>query len=66
MQRWRGGVETDIAGNHLLRRQRIEGLGIGQLMDISALVEQAEQGGVVLGHGAAAVSMELAHWESTG
>ena len=45
------GVEADIAGHHLLARQRIEPGGIGELVDVAALVEQAEQGRTVLGHG---------------
>jgi hypothetical protein len=44
MQRRRGGIEADIAGHDLLGRERIEPCGIGQLVDIAALVEQAEQG----------------------
>lgn len=50
MERWRGGIEADIARHNLLLRQGIEPCGIGHLMDIAALVEQAEQGGLV-GHG---------------
>jgi hypothetical protein len=44
VQRWRGRIEADIAGHDLLRRQGVESLGIGQLVKIATLVEQAEQG----------------------
>ena len=44
MERWRGGVEADIAGHHLLGGKRIQRRRVCGLVDIAALVEQAEQG----------------------
>jgi hypothetical protein len=38
-----GGVEADVAGDSLLFGKRVERRGVGQLMDIAALVEQLEE-----------------------
>ena len=46
----RGRVEADVAGDDLPLRQRVERRGIGHLMDVAALVEQAEEGGAVGRH----------------
>ncbi len=46
----RGRVEADVAGHDLLRRQGVEALGVGQLVDVAALVEQLQERGTVLGH----------------
>ena len=56
MQARRGGVETDIGGNDLLRGESVEPLGIGGLVDVTALVEHAQEIGFV-GHSARALSM---------
>ena len=50
MQRRRRRIEPHIGRHHLPPRQRIEPAGIGDLMNIAALVEQLEQGGGVLAH----------------
>jgi hypothetical protein len=52
MQAWRGRIEADIAGHDPARRQRVQPFGVGQLVDIAPLVEQAEEIGSVLAHGA--------------
>ncbi len=49
----RGRVEADVAGHDLPLRQRVERRGIGDLMDVAALVEQLEEGGAVGRHAAA-------------
>ena len=43
MQRWRGAVETDIAGDRRLPRQRVERLGLRDLMDEAAVGENVEE-----------------------
>eukprot|EP01136_Pigoraptor_vietnamica_P003491 Opistho-1_new@32805 len=53
MERGRCRIKADIAGHDLLAGQRVERGGIGDLVDISTLVEQAKQIGRVFGHGAA-------------
>ena len=58
MERRRGRVEADIAGHDLLRGERVEPAGIGDLVDIAALVEQAQEIGFVFGHGARRVASE--------
>src|SRR5947209_19630945 len=50
MEARRGRVEADVAGHDLLSRQRVEGSGVGQLMNVAALVEQLQQGGIVRIH----------------
>src|SRR3546814_2215085 len=60
MQAGRGRVEADIAGHDLLRRERIEPFRVGRLVDIAPLVEQAQQVGFVMGHGARALSTRRA------
>ena len=40
VQARRRGIETDVAGHDLLLRQRIEPLGVGNLVDVAALFEQ--------------------------
>jgi len=47
MERWRGGIEADIARHDLLRGEGIKPFRIGHLVDVAALFEQAEQGRVV-------------------
>ena len=51
MQRRRGRIETDIARHNLLRGERIQPFRVGQLVDITPLVEQAQQIGCVVAHG---------------
>ena len=53
MERGRGGIETDVGGDDLLHRQRIQSGGVGRLVDIATLVEEPHEGGLVGGHGAA-------------
>ena len=43
----RGRVEADVAGHDLPRRQGVESLGVGLLMDVAALVEQPQKRGTV-------------------
>ena len=43
MEARRGRIEPDIARNHLTPRQRVKRGGIGHLVNIAALVEQAEE-----------------------
>ena len=50
MERGRGRVEADVAGHDLPDRERIERGGIGHLVDVAALVEQAQQIGFVGAH----------------
>src|SRR5688572_25212264 len=66
MEAWRGRVEADIAGHHLARGEGVEPGRVGRLVDIAALVEQAEQGRSVGAHRGAAPSMEEFAWERTG
>jgi hypothetical protein len=39
-------VKPDIAGDDLLRRQRVKRGGVGRLVNIAALIEQTEEGGL--------------------
>ena len=50
MEARRGRVEADVAGHDLPLRQGVQPGGVGQLVDVAALVEQLEEGGTVLGH----------------
>jgi len=50
MQRRRGAVEADIAGNRRRTRQRVERLGLGDLMDESSRGEHIEKIGLVGAH----------------
>ena len=43
MQAWRSRVEADVTGHDLLRCEGIQPLGIGQLMNVAALVEQLQE-----------------------
>ena len=45
MEARRGRVEADVGGDDLPLRQRVERRGVGQLVDVAALVEQLEEGG---------------------
>ena len=56
MERRRGGIETDIARHDLLGGERIEALGVGDLVDIAALVEHAQEIGGVVAHDEASAS----------
>ena len=47
MERLGGGVEADIAWHDLARGERVQALGIGDLVDTAALVEQAQEIGLV-------------------
>ena len=63
MERRCGRIEADIARDHLLLRQGVQPRSIGLLVDIATLIEQAQEVGLEIGHGAllpwsAAVSME--------
>ncbi len=51
VERRRGGVEAYVAGDDLRLSERVEALGVGELVDEAALVERAEEGGFVVGHG---------------
>ena len=50
VQRWRGGIEADIARHNLLHRKAIKRCRVGHLVDIATLIEQAEKIGLVCGH----------------
>ena len=50
MERRRGRVEADIAGDHLLPGVGVEPRRIGDLVNIAALVEQAQEIGLVADH----------------
>ena len=52
MERGGGRIETDIARYDLLLRQRVETRRIGDVMDIAARVEQAQEVGLIVAHGA--------------
>ena len=43
MQRGPGGVEADITRHDILARKAVEPVGVGQLVDIAALVERAKE-----------------------
>ena len=51
VERRGGGVEADIAGHDLRRREPVQPGGVGHLVDVAALVEQLEQVGLI-GHDA--------------
>ncbi len=51
MQRRSGRIEADIAGDDLLRGQCVEPFRVGRLVDIAAVVEQAQEVGFIFGHG---------------
>ena len=61
VQARRGRVEADVGGDDLLLRQRIERRGVGRLVDVAALVEQAEEGGSVGRSLRRALSVMLSH-----
>ena len=52
MERGRGGIEADIARHHLFRGEGVEPLGIGQLVDIAARFQKAQEIGLIVAHGA--------------
>ena len=56
MQGRRSGVETDVAGHDLFCRQSVEPLGVGYLVDVAALVQQAQEIGCVVAHDDASAS----------
>ena len=56
VERRRGGIETDIAGDDLPGGKRIEPCGIGDLVDIAALVEHAHEFGRIVVHDEARAS----------
>src|SRR3546814_5462675 len=56
VERGCGGIEADIAGHDRSGRERIERGRIGDLVDIAACREQAEEVGSIVGHGGAALS----------
>ena len=56
MQRGRGCVEADIARDDLRRGELVEAFGVGKLVDVAALIENAQEIGIVVGHDAAPAS----------
>ena len=51
VERRRRRVEADIAGHDLARGEGVETFGVGHLVDVAALVEQAQEFGLVSAHG---------------
>ena len=56
VQRRCRGVETDIARHDLLGRQGVQSCGVGDLMDVAALVQKAQEIGCVVAHDEASAS----------
>ena len=50
MEARRGRVEADIGADDVLGGERVQRRGVGQLVDVAALVEQLEEGRIVRGH----------------
>ena len=63
MERRTGRIEADIARHNLLARQRVEPFGIGQLVDVAALIKRAKKIGRIV-HGRTVTS--AARWGQEG
>lgn len=56
MERGCGGIEADVARHYLRGSERIEACSIGDLVDIAALVEEAQEIGRIVAHDEAPAS----------
>src|ERR671912_1108430 len=50
MQARSSRIEADVGGDRLLLRERVERGGVGHLVDVAALVEQAQKRGTIGRH----------------
>ena len=61
MERRRGRIEANIAGDDPLQRERVEAARVGHLVDIAPFGEEAEEIGLIFGHGVARLA-----WDARG